>query len=138
MDGGQYLQNSCCCDESCFLAVGSHYRLVQIERPKLCPREFLTPFFRVRPRNFVHIFWKAVSQTRRGGFFNLGFRCRDIRVLTPPPGQILQPGPRITGHRDKKFKNPPLRVLDSDIQNMCAKFRGLTRRNGVRKLQNVR
>ena len=60
------------------------YRLVQIERPKLCPREFLTPFFRVRPRNFAHIFWKAVSKTRRGGFFNLGFRCRDIRVLTPP------------------------------------------------------
>ena len=39
------------------------YRLVQIERPKLCPREFLTPFFRVRPRNFAHIFWKAVSKT---------------------------------------------------------------------------
>ena len=60
------------------------YRLVQIERQKLCPREFLTPFFRVRPRNFAHIFWKAVSKTRRGGVFNLGFRCRDIRVLTPP------------------------------------------------------
>ena len=60
------------------------YRLVQIERQKLCPREFLTPFFRVRPRNFAHIFWKAVSKTQRGGFFNLGFRCRDIRVLTPP------------------------------------------------------
>ena len=60
------------------------YRLVQIERQKLCPREFLTPFFRVRPRNFAHIFWKAVPKTRRGGFFNLGFRCRDIRVLTPP------------------------------------------------------
>ena len=60
------------------------YRLVQIERQKMCPREFLTPFFRVRPRNFAHIFWKAVSKTRRGGVFNLGFRCRDIRVLTPP------------------------------------------------------
>ena len=60
------------------------YRLVQIERPKLCPREFLTPFFRVRPRNFAHIFWKAVSKTRRGVFFYLGFRCRDIRVLIPP------------------------------------------------------
>ena len=47
-----------------------NYRLVQIERPKLCPREFLTPFFRVRPRNFAHIFWKAVSKTRRGFFFN--------------------------------------------------------------------
>ena len=66
---------------------GTHralYRLVQIERPKLCAREFLTPFFRVRPRNFAHIFWKAVSKTRRGGFFYLGFRCRDIRVLIPP------------------------------------------------------
>ena len=63
---------------------GATYRLVQIERQKLCPREFLTPFFRVRPRNFAHIFWKAVSKTRRGVFFNLGFRCRDIRVLTPP------------------------------------------------------
>ena len=109
-----------------------YYRLVQIECPKLCPREFLTPFFRVRPRNFAHVIWKAVSETRRGGFFNLGFRCRDIRVLPPPPGEVLQPGPRITGHRDKKLKNPPLRVLDNDVQNMCAKFRGLTRRNGVR------
>ena len=49
------------------------YRLVQIERPKLCPRELLTPFFRVKPRNFAHIFWKAVSKTRRGGFFIWGF-----------------------------------------------------------------
>ena len=64
--------------------LGPLYRLVQIERPKLCPREFLTPFFRVRPRNFARIFWMAVSKTRRGGFFDLGFRCRDIRVLTPP------------------------------------------------------
>ena len=51
----------------------SVYRLVQIERPKLCPGEFLTPFFRVRPRNFAHISWKAVSKTRRGGFFIWGF-----------------------------------------------------------------
>ena len=45
------------------------YRLVQIERQKLCPREFLTPFFRVRPRNFAHIFWTSLSKTRRGFFF---------------------------------------------------------------------
>ena len=45
------------------------YRLVQIERPKLCPREFLTPFFRVRPRNFAHILWTSLSKTRRGFFF---------------------------------------------------------------------
>ena len=53
---------------SCYRAL-FRYRLVQIERPKLCPREFLTPFFRVRPRNFAHIFWKAVSKTRRVFFF---------------------------------------------------------------------
>ena len=55
------------------------YRLVQIERQKLCPREFLTPFFRVRPRNFAHIFWKAVPKTRRGGFFNFLSRWPVIR-----------------------------------------------------------
>ena len=117
---------------------GTAYRLVQIERPKLCPREFLTPFFRVRPRNFAHIFWKAVSKTRRGGFFLFGVSLSRYPGFDPPTGQVLQPGPRITGHRDKKLKKNPLRVLDSDVQNMCAKFRGLTRRNGVRKLQNVR
>ena len=72
-----------------------------------------------------------------GGFLIWGFAV-EISGFWPPPGQVLQPGPRITGHRDKKLKKKPLRVLDSDVQNMCAKFRGLTRRNGVRKLQNVR
>ena len=55
------------------------YRLVQIERQKLCAREFLTPFFRVRPRNFAHIFWTSLSKTRRGGFFNFLSRWPVIR-----------------------------------------------------------
>ena len=73
------------------------------------------------------------------GYFLFGVSLSRYPGFDPPPGQALQPGPRITGHRDKKLKKKkPLRVLDSDVQNMCAKFRGLTRRNGVRKLQNVR
>ena len=82
------------------------YRLVQIERQKLCPREFLTPFFRVRPRNFAHIFWKAVSKTRRGGIFNLGFRCRDIRVLTPPGSSTPAGTPNNRPPR-QKIQKPP-------------------------------
>ena len=73
-------------DDSCAVARSSMkvkasktYRLVQIERPKLCLREFLTPFFRVRPRNFAHIFWTSLSKTRRGGFFNLLSRWPVIR-----------------------------------------------------------
>ena len=73
------------------------------------------------------------------GYFLFGVSLSRYPGFDPPPGQALQPGPRITGHRDKKkIEKNPLQVLDSDVQNMCAKFRGLTRRNGVRKLQNVR
>ena len=39
---------------------------------------------------------------------------------------------RISRQRNPKLKTPPLRVLDTAFQNMCAKFRGLPRKNGVR------
>ena len=90
------------------LGLENTYRLVQIERPKLCPREFLTPFFRVRPRNFAHIFWKAVSKTRRVFFLLFGVSLSRYPGFDPPPGQVLQPGPRITGHRDMKKKKKTL------------------------------
>ena len=56
-----------------------------------------------------------------------GYSGSRLEYLTP--GGVKA---RISRQRNPKLKTPPLRVLDTAFQNMCAKFRGLTRKNGVR------
>ena len=66
-----------------------------------------------------------------GGFLIF---CLGGRLFGVPAG-VLDPGggqnPDISTAKPQ-IKKKPLRVLDTAFQNMCAKFRGLTRKNGVR------
>ena len=65
----------------------------------------------------------------RGLIFCLGGRLFGV------PAGVLDPGggqnPDISTAKPQ-MKKKTLRVLDTAFQNMCAKFRGLTRKNGVR------
>ena len=57
------------------------YRLVQIERPKLCPREFLTPFFEL-DHEILHTYpGRQYLKLEEGGFFIWGFAVEILSLI---------------------------------------------------------